>query len=263
MKQLFTFNVAPGSQAYRWAARISRCLGILAALILFALIPHWYIGLPIALFGFWITEGLCGLLWFEVREVLSCEDRGHRVLSAVRLTVEISVGGVAFYFVPNWSNFEFNGHPSLVAMAGSVLLGIASFIIAAGLVAFVGIRLLAIVLRVFGQGTHDQSVAIDLLTKVESEGNSFIVMTKTPYLVFFSVPRSSVMPFNAAQFVSTPGFQVRYNTDDPMILKEWHDMLSSLISRGLFEALANSTREGIFPYPEEKKHLQVYIKRFI
>jgi hypothetical protein len=238
-------------------------LGILAGLILFALIPHWYIGLPIALLGFWITEGLCGLLWLEVREVLSCDDRIHRVLSAVRLAVEISVGAVAFYLVPNWSDFEFNGHRSLVAVAGSVLLGIVSFVIAAGLVAFVGVRLSAVALRVFGQGTHGQSAAIDLLTKVESEGNSFIVMTKTPYLVFFSVPRSSVMPFNAAQFASTPGFQVRYNTDDPIILKEWHDMLSSLISRGLFEALSNSARVGFFPYPEEKKHLEIYVKRFI
>ena len=263
MKQLFTFNVAPGSQAYKWAARISRCLGILAALILFALIPHWYIGLPIALLGFWITEGLCGLLWFEVREVLSCDDRTHRVLSAVRLAVESSVGAVAFYLIPNWSDFEFNGHPSLVAVAGSVLLGIVSFVIAAGLVAFVGVRLSAGVLRIFGRATHGQSAAIDLLTKVESEGTSFIVTTTIPYLVFFSVPRSSAMPFNAAQFVSTPGFQVRYNTDDPIILKEWHDMLSSLISRGLFDELSNSTRKGYFPYSDDKKHLQNYVKRFI
>jgi hypothetical protein len=155
MNKNLALNLAPGGQAYMWAARVSRFFGIVAAFFLFSLISHWYIGLPIALTGFWITEGLCGILWIEVREILSCDDTHHRALSAIRLAVEIPIGAIAFYFVPNWRDFEFNGHPSLVAVAGSLLLGIVSFVVAAGLVAFVGIRLSNAALRFWGHDVHN------------------------------------------------------------------------------------------------------------
>jgi hypothetical protein len=106
-------------------------------------------------------------------------------------------------------------------------------------------------------------MAINLLTKVEAEGNSFIVLTKTRHLAFFSMPRTSVMPYEATKFASTPGFQVRYNTSNPAILEEWHNMITSMIGRGLFEALSEGTRVGFFPYPEDKRHLEQYIKGFM
>ena len=103
----------------------------------------------------------------------------------------------------------------------------------------------------------------NLLTKVDAEGDSFIVFTKTRYLVFFCMPRTSVMPYKAMKFAHSPGFQVRYNTSNPEILEKWHEMISSMISRGLFEALSEGTRVGVFPYPEDKRHLEQYVKGFI
>jgi len=154
MKKVFGLSVQPGSRAYMRASRVSWWLGIFAALVLFALIPHWYVALPIALFGFGVATGLCGTLWFELGEVLNCTDRLHRTLAGLRLIFAIPIGLIALFLVPNWSDFEFNGHPSLVAMAGSVLLGILSFILGAGIVLLIGQMLSLFVLRLLGRGTH-------------------------------------------------------------------------------------------------------------
>jgi hypothetical protein len=106
-------------------------------------------------------------------------------------------------------------------------------------------------------------MATDLLTKVETEDGEFMVLTKTKYLAFFDVPRSSVMPYRTAKFVATPGFQVRYSTSDPAVLREWHEMLAALLRKGLFTFLLDGTRVGYFPYPDDKKHLEQYVKSFI
>jgi hypothetical protein len=37
----------------------------------------------------------------------------------------------------------------------------------------------------------------NFLTKVDAEGNWFIVFTKKRYLVFLSMPRTNVMPYEA------------------------------------------------------------------
>ena len=71
------------------------------------------------------------------------------------------------------------------------------------------------------------------------------------------------MPFRTGDFASTPGFQIQYNTSDPRILTEWHEMLCSLIAKGLFRFLSDSARVGYFPYPEGKEHLQDHVKRFV
>ncbi|MFZ0034411.1 MAG: hypothetical protein WAK60_05430 [Sedimentisphaerales bacterium] len=154
MSRVFGLSTEPGSRAYIWAGRVSWCVGISAALILFAMIPHWYVALPVALFGCWVTTSLCGLLWYELREVLNCTDRLHRILSALTLILAIPIGFIAFYLIPNWGDFEFNGHPSLLSVAGSALLGILSFVLGAGIVAFLGVMLSGIVLRFLGRGTH-------------------------------------------------------------------------------------------------------------
>jgi hypothetical protein len=102
----------------------------------------------------------------------------------------------------------------------------------------------------------------DLLTKVDVEGDSFFVLIKAKYLIFLSMPRTSVMPSKATKFVSSPGFQVRYNTSNREIMEEWHEMIVSLIRSGRFKALTECTRYGFFPYPDEKKYLRQYVKRF-
>jgi len=149
-KKVFTLSAEPDGRAYIWASRISWCIGIFTALILFTLIPRWYIALPVALFGCWVTTSLCGLLWYHLREVLICGDRLHKTLSALILAVAISVGVIGFCLVPNWSDFEFNDHPSLVAVAGSVALGTVSFVVCSGMVALVA----TIVLQFFHRAGH-------------------------------------------------------------------------------------------------------------
>lgn len=106
-------------------------------------------------------------------------------------------------------------------------------------------------------------MATDLLTKVETKDGNFIVLTKTKYLFFLDLPRSSVMPYGGPQFVATPGFQIHYTTSDPAVLREWHEMLVAMLHKGLFMFLSEATRVGYFPYPDDKKHLEQYVKRFV
>jgi hypothetical protein len=103
----------------------------------------------------------------------------------------------------------------------------------------------------------------NLISKVEAEDGTFIVVTKSRYLGFFAMPHSSIMPYDVKKFVVAPGFQIHYTTSDPKVLAKWHNMLTSMIGKGLFEALSDGTHVGYFPYPEDKKHLEKYVKRFV
>jgi hypothetical protein len=134
--------------------RVSRWLGVAAALVLFALVPPWYVGLPLAVFGFWLSNRLCAILGYQLDEALCCDDRLHRVLAAVTLLLGAPIGTAGFCLVPNWNDFEVNGHPSLVAVAGSVIIGVVSFAMTAGLVAVVGVTFQALVLRLMGRNSH-------------------------------------------------------------------------------------------------------------
>jgi membrane-associated HD superfamily phosphohydrolase len=102
-----------------------------------------------------------------------------------------------------------------------------------------------------------------LFTRVETEYGTFTVLTKIRYLVFFNMPRSTVMPFKATKFVATPGLMVQFNTSDSVVLSEWHEMLCAMVRNGLFPLLSGVFRTGFFPYPEDKKQLAQYVKRFI
>ena len=149
-----TFGVEPGARAYMRAARLSWWIGLAAALILFTVVPHWYFGLPLALLGFWLTNSLCGMLWYEVREALACEDRLHRSLAGFILIIAFLIGTAAFCLIPNWSDFDFNGHPSLVALAGSLVMGVLAFTIAGGVVAALGVPIKLFVLRIVDRTAH-------------------------------------------------------------------------------------------------------------
>jgi hypothetical protein len=106
-------------------------------------------------------------------------------------------------------------------------------------------------------------MSINLLSKIEAEDGTFIVVTKSRYLGFFAMPHSSITPHDVKKFAVAPGFQIHYTTPDPKVLAEWHNMLTSMIGKGLFEALSDGTRIGYFLYPEDKKHLEKYVKRFL
>jgi len=117
--------------------------------VLFGLIPHWYFALPIALLGFWLTTALCGASWAVVRGALFWKPEPgdnwrhlwlHRV-SAIILLPATLVGSLGLLYIPNWQDFEWNGHPSLVAVAGSIGLGLLTFILGFGLTAWTLFRL--------------------------------------------------------------------------------------------------------------------------
>jgi hypothetical protein len=136
-------------------------MGLLAALFLFALIPHWYKALPVAIVGWWVTVVLCCCFCYELQEVLICSDWIHRAIAALILIFAVPVGLIGFCLIPNWRDFEFIGHPSLIAVAGSVVMGMVSFALGSGIVAFLGIILSDLVLRFLRRGTHQQKQKVE------------------------------------------------------------------------------------------------------
>jgi len=135
---------APGGSAYRWVARVSWLVGVFTALAIFALVPHWYLGIPCALLGFWLSTAVSGASWAVIRGALfwkhqEGDDWRHLWLHRLSLftlfpATLIGLGGLLY--IPNWSDFEFNGHPSLVAVGGSVALGAVAFNLGFGLTAW-------------------------------------------------------------------------------------------------------------------------------
>lgn len=141
LKDLGT-QTAPGGQWYKLANVLSWCAGIFAAFIAFTFVTPWYFGLPAAIFTLWATTALAGLIWYQVRELFSCNETSHRAKTKAILLIAIPSGLVAFFTIPNWESFEFNGHPSLVAVGSSVLMGVVSFIYAAGIMTLIGTTVL-------------------------------------------------------------------------------------------------------------------------
>ncbi len=141
--QRLSGSAAPAGAAYMRAARLSWWIGLATAVILFLLIPHWYFGLPVALFGFWLTTAACGASWAVIRGALFWKPEPgddyrhlwlHR-LSALILVPASLVGVAGLVYIPNWQDFEYNGHPSLVAVAGSVGVGVVGFVLGFALTA--------------------------------------------------------------------------------------------------------------------------------
>jgi hypothetical protein len=147
--QRLSDSASPGGGAYKWAARLSWLSGLVAAGILFVVIPHWYLALPVALIGFWLTTGLGGASWAVIRGAFFWkrkpgDDRRHLWLHRLSLVILLPatvVGVAGLLYLPNWKDFEFNGHPSLLAVAGSVGIGILAFVLGFGLTAWVSFRL--------------------------------------------------------------------------------------------------------------------------
>ncbi len=131
-------HALPGGRAYVWANRVSWCAGLFAAFTVFSLIPPWYVGLPLGLVAIWVTTALSGIVWYQVRELLSCTERLHRIQSGLILAIAIPIGLIALIIIPNWKDFEYNGHPSLLAVAGSILMGLVAFVYGAGIVSLLG-----------------------------------------------------------------------------------------------------------------------------
>ena len=138
MRHTLGMHFSPGGRGYQWANRLAWCAGFYAAFIAFSLLSPWYVGLTVAIIAIWVTTALSGLIWFNVREILACDEPFHRTKSGVILAVAIPVGLLALVVIPNWHDFDIDGHPSLVAVAGSVLIGFVSFIYGAGIITIIG-----------------------------------------------------------------------------------------------------------------------------
>jgi hypothetical protein len=142
-----------------WAARLTWCAAFVTSLVLFILIPHWYFALPVALFGFWLTTALGGAAWAVIRGALFWkpepgDDRRHLLLHrlAVIILLPATLVGVAgLLYIPNWQDLQVNGHPSLVAVAGSVGLGLSAFVLGFGATAWALFGLAAALLGLRGR----------------------------------------------------------------------------------------------------------------
>ena len=106
-------------------------------------------------------------------------------------------------------------------------------------------------------------LATGYLDKIETDEGTFTVTTKMRYLGFLKMPHSSVTPVKTSQSVATSGFQIHYSTSDPQVLHEWHEMIVALIRMGFFQPISEGVRVGWFSYPDDKKHLQRFVKRFM
>lgn len=155
------FSSAPFGTLYRAVALLSWLEAIVSAGIVFALIRRWYFALPAAALSFWISQSLNGKSWAVVRGALFWRPeigddyrhaRLHR-LAIFTLLIASAVGLAAFKYIPNWNDFEFNGHPSLVAVAGSVAIGLVALTSAFGLTAW---ALFSISVRTVGLSAKDQ-----------------------------------------------------------------------------------------------------------
>lgn len=154
-------SAAPFGALYTGVARLSWLVALASAALVFALISHWYIGLPVALLAFWISQALSGNAWAVVRGALFWrpepgDDYRHARLHRLAISILLlasTIGIAAFRYIPNWTDFEFNGHPSLVAVAGSIAIGLVAMFWAFGITAW---ALFTISVRLVGLSRKDE-----------------------------------------------------------------------------------------------------------
>jgi len=138
-------SAAPSGALYKRVTRLSWGMALASAAIIFSLIPHWYVGLPAAILGFWISQALSGSAWAVIRGALFWspqpgDDYRHAWLHRLAifiLLIASAIGIAAFRYVPNWRDSHLNGRPSLLAVAGSVVIGLVALSWAFGLTAWV------------------------------------------------------------------------------------------------------------------------------
>jgi hypothetical protein len=145
-------SFALGGRAYMLASRFSWWIGLTTAAIIFFLVPHWYISLPVAAVSFGLTTAMCGVAWATITNALSWKaqpDDDYRHLwfhrSAMAALVPASIVGIAgFVYIPNWTDFQFNGHRSVVAVTGSLVLGLVALTWGFGITAWIITRMAAL-----------------------------------------------------------------------------------------------------------------------
>ncbi len=43
------------------------------------------------------------------------------------------------------------------------------------------------------------------------------------------------MPYRTTKFIAIGGLQIQFNTPDPGVMREWHEMLVGMLKIGLFK----------------------------
>lgn len=115
-----------------------------------------------------------------------------------------------------------------------------------------------------------------LSAKVETREGDVMVLTKTRYLLFFSLPRTSVMPWRARE-LGAIGVQFHWTTGDPNTLEGLHNSIVQTLREGVsLPELRGITDIGRklrslgpdvpfipadAPLPDSLKQISSYVKR--
>ncbi|MBZ5543623.1 MAG: hypothetical protein LAO07_08085 [Acidobacteriia bacterium] len=113
------------------------------------------------------------------------------------------------------------------------------------------------------------------LTRVQTREGEVVVMTKTRYLLVFSVPRTSIMPWQAED-IGRMGVQFHWATKDRNLLEQLHNQLVDVLREINLTDLRSIADIGIrlsaaglpfiptdAPLPDSLKQISAYIKRAI
>lgn len=63
------------------------------------------------------------------------------------------------------------------------------------------------------------------LNNLQTDEGGIQVLTKSRYLLFISMPRTSVMPTSVTEFLKHPGTMIKWNTSDPATLAQLHEAI--------------------------------------
>jgi hypothetical protein len=113
------------------------------------------------------------------------------------------------------------------------------------------------------------------LTRVQTREGEVVVMTKTRYLLVFSVPRTSIMPWRVEQ-LGRSGVQFQWTTKDRNLLERLHGQVIEVLQeisltelRGIADLGIRLSSLGLpfiptdAPLPDGLKRISAYIKRAI
>ena len=115
-------------------------------------------------------------------------------------------------------------------------------------------------------------------TKIETHEGDVMVLTKTRYLFFLSIPRTSVMPTRMGE-LGRRGVQFHWTTGNPSALQHLHNSVVQALREGVglseLRAIADIGRKlmslgpGVpfipadAPLPSSLKQISTYVKRVV
>jgi hypothetical protein len=113
------------------------------------------------------------------------------------------------------------------------------------------------------------------LTRVQTREGEVLVITKTRYLLVFSVPRTSIMPWRVEKLARS-GVQFQWSTKDRNLLERLHNQVIEVLRevsltdlRGIADIGIRLSSIGLpfiptdAPLPDSLKQICAYLKRAI